>query len=805
MPHQIEQGAYMSLIRRLRASATVLFLASFTLVACGGGNSNSPQPDPVATGITLSGYNAAADFIEGQTRQLQARLDLDNGTSEAIDAADLTWSSSDTSVVTVDSQGLLTAVAPGNAVIDASADGLGTSLSVVVVPREIVELRFSTDGVALNAGNSFTFGIFAIFNDQTQEELDGSSGINLVSSNPAVFVIDNSNFGRIISQTPGTGVLSASTGTGIEATTQVLVEEAALASLMLSADALSQPAGIPINASALGTFSDGSQRDVTSDVTWAVSGISGAQVTNAGVITSNNAGTATVTATSNGVQGVLQVTFSEAVLQGVTIQSGDGIIPLGRTLQATLRGTFSDGSTATISGADWAAENSNIITVDGSGLITAVALGESTITATSGTFSASATIRVTEAVLEGLAIEVSGLTSGSLPLGFQANASATGTYSDGRTEDLTNAVVWSFDPSAVATVGPTGIITSQGVGVGELTANYLGLSDSLSLEVTPAVLESVRISMASLVDGQVSKAKGLSEPVSLIGNFSDGNEVTLPFAEVTWTINDLVVATVTAGGEVQFLEVGTTTLEAQYQGFSDVITLVTSDAIPLSLVITQAPTELNVATTEALAATVTYSDTSEVDVTESATWVSSDPTIAAVLQGGGEPTRLRGVSTGVVDVTASATIDGVSLSDATLVTVLPSVLTLELFQSSFFGDGEWVACGSSEGSCNISSSSSLSVLPRPEWFTIQRFRVTAGGRDWVVDNIAASNSNPSVDVRVVGLTNGEVIPKDQVVEFELQIQPTSGAQVSNALTIDVIGNNGDPTRIITATYTITTN
>jgi hypothetical protein len=148
--------------------------------------------------------------------------------------------------------------------------------------------------------------------------------------------------------------------------------------------------------------------------------------------------------------------------------------------------------------------------------------------------------------------------------------------------------------------------------------------------------------------------------------------------------------------------------------------------------------------------------------------------------------------------------NGANFADSAMVSVLPSVLVLECFSNDFFDSG-WRRCASSDGGLTTSGNSTLSVLPKPEWFTIAQFRFTAEGRDWVLGDVMATNSNAGVDIRVVGIETGAVISKGTTVGFELQVQSTNNAFVQNDLTIDAIGNSGVPVRIITGSYTVRTN
>lgn len=130
----------------MKAKFLTLFLsAAVLLAACGEDN------DPVAVSdITLDKPTMA--LTVGETGQLTA-------TVTPGDAADknVVWSSGNTAVATVDDSGLVTAVAPGNATITATAGGKQATCEVAVadaVPQGIVVTTYEALLEALQTGGT---------------------------------------------------------------------------------------------------------------------------------------------------------------------------------------------------------------------------------------------------------------------------------------------------------------------------------------------------------------------------------------------------------------------------------------------------------------------------------------------------------------------------------------------------------------------------------------------------------------------------------------------------------------------------
>jgi len=111
----------------------VALVVSLSILSCGTdatGPTDSPPPTSVATTLTLSA--AALSFSSfGATEQLTATLHDQNGAT--MSGASVTWASSASSVASVTSRGLVTAVADGTATVTATSGSATGTASVTVV------------------------------------------------------------------------------------------------------------------------------------------------------------------------------------------------------------------------------------------------------------------------------------------------------------------------------------------------------------------------------------------------------------------------------------------------------------------------------------------------------------------------------------------------------------------------------------------------------------------------------------------------------------------------------------------------
>ena len=131
----------------------------------------TPKPVKVS-GITLS-QSSLTMTLKGQTASLTATVTPDNATNKNI-----TWSSSDSSIATVNANGTVTAIADGTADITATAaDGSGVSAKCSVT----VSIPNNITTISLEGGKS---KILSIWNEDYVKDIDVSK---------VTFEYDNSN------------------------------------------------------------------------------------------------------------------------------------------------------------------------------------------------------------------------------------------------------------------------------------------------------------------------------------------------------------------------------------------------------------------------------------------------------------------------------------------------------------------------------------------------------------------------------------------------------------------------------------
>jgi trimeric autotransporter adhesin len=383
----------------------------------------------------------------------------------------------------------------GSSNLDVSTSSSGAQLaSISITPVNPT--------LAVNTSQQFT--ATGIYSDNTTQDL--TSSVTWTSSASDIASgIDEAKFtglasnsspyypGYITATHSGCAKIWGKLGTKSGWTT-VCVTPATLVSLAITPANPSVASGTKEQFTATGTFSDNTTQDLTLSVTWSSSAAAVATISNAagsnGLATSVAVGSTTITATSGNISGSTPFMVTPATLVSIAVTPTNPSIVKGTTRQFTATGTYSDSTTQNLTAAvTWSSSVAAVAAISNAagsnGLATSVAAGSTTITATSGSISRSTTLTVTSATL--VSITVTPINP-SIAKGTTQQFTATGTYSDSSTQNLTTAVTWSSSAAAVATIsnaaGSNGLATSVAVGSTTITATSGSIAGTATLTVT---------------------------------------------------------------------------------------------------------------------------------------------------------------------------------------------------------------------------------------------------------------------------------------------------------------------------------
>jgi trimeric autotransporter adhesin len=651
----------------LAAGASCTVAISFSPTATGTRSGTLTITDSGASSpqtVALSGTGAAPllvsiavtpalpSIVAGATQQFAATGTYSNGSTQVLTST-AKWGSSSAAVATITSGGLATGKSQGTATIKAVSGTITGSASLAVAPPVLTSLAITPATSSIVAGKSEQFTATGTYSDGSKQNL--TSSVQWSSSATAVATINSA--GLVSTTAQGSAAISASIGTKSGSAT-LTVTAPTLTSISVAPAGPSVEVGKTQQFTATGTYSNGTTQNLTSTAKWSSSTTSVATITATGLATGKGVGTANIQAVSGGITGPTSLTVTAAVLVSISVTPAAPTIAEGKTEQFTATGTYDNGSTQNLtSKVQWSSSATSVAAVSSSGLATSSAQGSATITATSGSITGSAALKVNPPVLVSISVTPS---PAAVAAGTTEQFTATGIYSDGSTRNLTVTAQWTSSAAAVATIASGGLANGLTQGSATITAASGTIKGFSALTVGPPVLTSIAINPSSS-----SIAKGTNQQFTATGNYSDGSTQPLT-SGVNWGASPATIATISNGGLASGTGSGTATISATYNSFSASATLSVGQPLLLSLSVTAPNLYFALGTSQQFAATGTYSDGSTLDLTNSASWSTADGTIATV--------NAQGLATSVAVGNTAITAAVGAISGSAGLAVTPAVL-----------------------------------------------------------------------------------------------------------------------------------
>lgn len=256
----------------------------------------------------------------------------------------------------------------------------------------------------------------------------------------------------------------------------------------------------------------------------------------------------------------------------------------------------------------------------------------------------------TDAKLQSLSISVAETT---IDIGAQLTLSVEGVYDDATTKDLTDLVGYaSSDPSVLAPVdGTANAFDALIAGPATITVSHEGVTATIDI-----VVSAPRVTGLEIIPSQADICMGAPMIVAVIATYSDGAQETVT-DQVDWGSSNEFVLRASAtdvGRLVTFGSEGSADITARFGAVEATGSYNVGAACVTYIQVSSGVGRIG-DTPVQLTATGYWSDERREDVTSSATWTSSDPSIVAV-DASGLATR---VTDGEVVITAqSGTVSG---------------------------------------------------------------------------------------------------------------------------------------------------
>lgn len=506
-----------------------LSLLTMVLTACGGEGGGLPSQgggdggETVPAIVSLQVTPATATVPVGFEQQYLAEVLLDDGSVlDVTSNPSLNWSSSDPAIASIDKSGRASGLSSGRVTITASGVANGVpverKVSLTITNAVVTQLQVTPANDSVPVGMTKQYTAIAFLSDGSTRDVTNDPALSWSSYAPSIATISNKpgTKGLATGLTPGDTIITASgtaNNTQFSASVQLTVSDTVVTQLQITPASGLVPVGLGLPYTATAILSDGSSLDVTNEpaLSWSSSDARIASISNdvadKGKATGILAGNVTITASGEANGQLFSATAQLAVTNATVIQlqvsPTHATMTTGTTQGFAATAILSDGSSLDVTAntaLSWSSNSTLIATVSNNtdtnskGVVTAIAPGEATITA-SGTangakFTGTALVTVNPMpTITSIEIAPDPVTVGRRQ---KQQLTATAIYSDSSTQDLTTYVDWQTDNTDIATVSggllfDKGLLTGIEVGTTRVTASSNGITDTVEVTVNPWV------------------------------------------------------------------------------------------------------------------------------------------------------------------------------------------------------------------------------------------------------------------------------------------------------------------------------
>lgn len=479
------------------------------------------------TGVKLNYSSKTVN--KGKTLTLKATIKPSNASNQKV-----TWESSDTSIATVNTNGVVTAKKGGTVTIKCTTkDKKKVATCKVTVYEAVSSISLSASSMTLVSNKSKTLTATVKPASATEQ------GVKWSSNNTGVATVTSK--GKVKAIKAGTAYITAKSkeNGNILAKCKITVVQAPT-KITLNYSEVDIRTGGKITLTPTVTPSSSYDKSVT----WYSNKPSVAKVSDSGVVTGMKAGTATITCTSaadSSVKRSCVVTVTEPVL-GVTLSSKSMTMTVGRT--KTLVATVSP-SNATNKSVTWKSSDKSVVEINKKGKVEAIGPGEATITCTTkdGLYVAKCKITVIQPVISVR------LNKTSTTIGIGDTKKLTATI---KPKDATNQeVIWRSSNSKIARVTQSGRVTALKEGTVKISC----ISEDGGIVAVCTVKCVIPVEGVSLNKTSVTLKKGKTTKLKAEIYPSDAT-----IKDVTWSSSNKKIATIDKNGKITAKKKGTVTI-----------------------------------------------------------------------------------------------------------------------------------------------------------------------------------------------------------------------------------------------------
>ncbi|MBQ3814176.1 MAG: Ig-like domain-containing protein, partial [Bacteroidales bacterium] len=515
-------------MQKKKSALSLLLLSVLLIFSC-----TAPVEDIPVGSISLD--KPSLELQEGEVAQLKATVLPKNATDTQV-----TWSSSNPEVASVDKSGLVTALTPGFVTITAMAGQKTATCQVRVSKKQVPVSGITLDRYSLEMVEGESAKITATILPQNAT----NATVTWSSSDSNIAVVDAD--GNVTAVKVGSATITAKAEDKTASCT-VKVSSSVIPVSSISLDKANVTVTEGESFRLVASVMPENATDKT--VSWSSSDETLASVDQNGYVKALAAGVASITAQAGDKTASCTVTINQLhVSVGSIILNKTSLFLVegdSETLVATVQPDNASNKTVT-----WSSSDESIATVNEQGKVTAVKEGYATITAKAEDKTAECQVTVSKREIPVSSIV---LNTNNVEMIEGESVRLVATVSPA---NATNAsITWSSSNEAVATVDQQGLVTALKEGAADITAQAGDKTATCKVQVKPLV-----VSVTSIALNKTSLSLKEGESETLVATVSPDNATD---KTVTWSSTNTSVATVDASGRVTAIKEGTATITAK--------------------------------------------------------------------------------------------------------------------------------------------------------------------------------------------------------------------------------------------------
>lgn len=471
----------------------------------------------------------------GETTKIKYQLN-----KEKINEKDLTFSSDDNKIATVDNEGNIKAISVGETKIIIKVKDITKEIKITVNENIVLPtaLILSADTITLNAGDSTQINATVAPNNATSKVLIWKSDNSNIAS------VDNN--GKIHGENAGDTTVHVSTTNGITKNIKVIVNKKIITATDIKLNQNSVKLKVGEKFKINYTIIPEATTDKTIKFEYDKNYIN---LDNKGNVETKKAGITNVTViTSNGKSATLRIEIISPEKKASEVRINDGNLKLTEDATKTLSISVVP-SDIDKTKAIWKTSNADIVEIDENGNIKAKNVGKANITVTLDNQQSSITVEVVKKI-----IPTTSITLNKTKIAMKAGKTDSSLKAEIKPSNATNKnVIWTSSNTKVAAVDKNGEITAYSKGTTTIKATSSDNNShtaSCTVTVTYNVSLVLEYSAKTLIKGETFTLKGKVTP-------KEANQ------DLKWSSNNTKVATVDSNGKITAKAKGTAVITAQ--------------------------------------------------------------------------------------------------------------------------------------------------------------------------------------------------------------------------------------------------